>query len=77
MLLQTPFPSPPFPPGLPPPEPAGPVFQFFAALVALVLAGELIMCALPDLWARAVIRALLSRVWPFTRADTRLCERIK
>ena len=73
MLLQTPFPAPPFPPDLPPP---GPVFQFFAALVALVLAVELILLALPEPWSRGVVRALLKGVWPFTRADAWLRERI-
>ena len=77
MLLQTPFPTPPFPAGLPPPEPSGPVFQFFAALVALVLAVELIVFALPEPWSRGVVRALLKGVWPFTRADAWLRERIK
>ena len=73
MLLQTPFPAPPFPPDSPP----GPVFQLLCLLAVLGFLAELLLLALPEPWARAVIRAALKGVWPFTQVDAWLRQRIR
>jgi hypothetical protein len=60
------------PPGYDPP---GPVSQFFALFLGVLLLAEFAALLLDEPWRYAIFRAVFERVWPFTVVD-RWCSKL-
>ena len=66
MLLHGGAPVPPLPPGYDPP---GPISQFVALFIGVLLLAECAMFLLPKPSRYEIFRAVFERVWPFSIGD--------
>lgn len=67
-------PIPPYPPGY---EPPGPLYQFFALLLGVLLLLECLTFLLPEPWRYEIFRAVFERVWPFSAVDRWIRSQLK